>query len=1413
MVLTGNEPMGLVLIGHLAITMSESSNGGSNSEPQQRSTSRFESRWHLIAAGLSNLWRFGDLELPAASGRLLLRGPNGTGKTTALEALAPYLLDLNAARMSAGKARTTTLSSLMREGAGGKRRQAYAWLTFAEGHEGVWSFGVRIQYSDGAAPPIKAVPFCVRGRPLHELRLYGPGRSALTIEQFTAAVVACDGQVFKDDDAYIRHLASRVFNTPNPEDVVTLATRLREVRNPTMLGDVSPQAAATALRESLPGVAEDVITATAEALAESDATRAAFKRDSDAAEVLAGFRDDWCAHATDVVTGAYESARAAADVLRSQTARLKTLESAMESAATEATAAKERAALLDRDIETARTTLLALENLPAYRDAGRLKDLKEAADAKQRTATTAGQAMQSLAQSTAQGCTTLARTLEDLREDLEEQRNTIKATDSTADDGMPLLAWTIQPRAQLRAGKLVVDPGPAIVIHGDVAGVQRSASVWRSVAQQHAQRSANATLSLTDYKTVDTLQKYAAEREKKALDAEGAAEAAAVKAASAEAEAQTAARDLVEAMRTWTLTHPLLTAARSPIQDVEAMVDAPLSAWSVDDVDQLRGEEASQVLASCESWARRAIAHAENLAGDLRAQSKQQIAGARKLRDEAHLLREEAIALRSGRLLPLPRPSWAGEGDDTIALGAALDWQADFEDPRARALLEAAIAASGLLGAHLTHDGAATRYWRLEPTGPVVGRNLSTLIAVDHEHPLASIAAAALARVEITESAHAATDERTTPLSLCIGLDGTFSAGVLRGRVPGADDSTSLPTASHIGARQRRAAALARADWLDEQATELEGQAAIHDATAGQLRVQADDISAQAKTVPSREALRAAESHRVALSRLARESRDNALTLQRESARATSDFEREYEAWSQRTRNRGLPAGLDDLKHVEADGKAREATLRMAAALLAGKLADRLDRVLARHDPDETSRTLTRIESDAQDAFRRAAEAEVEVQTLEEMAGVEIADVLRRHQKTQNDLSALQRNVQPAQEEMLRTAQASAQATSHYFEGERKLREEAKPNVTRQFGALCDLLSVPGVQDAVLDGPRIDDDDALLKQVEAALRGRRTLKVKSVLQRADEARTQLAGIWALDPGENHRELLTYVLTYRDEMYTPIAAAAHADTLRVRAERALAESEERALREFVIGRLPGAIRNAWVRLHDWIRDVNRKMRAAEASSGVGVQVHASLRDDLPPAVRTVYELSCKKSAIERSSEDEGRLAAALQSLLAVEGESMQQRVAVAVDIREWVEVHYEVTRPGGKTQRWNSRTGLSGGERRLVVLAPMLAAVAAAYDGFGPKALRLVTLDEVPAEVDDRGREGLARYIAELDLDLICTSYLWDGCPGAWDGIDAHDLEAGADGTVVAFPMLVRGTSRIPEVTGTDGKLLPMDRLS
>lgn len=311
--------------------------------PPSGNRARFGGRWRLVGAGLSDVWRYGDLDLPAPSGRLLMRGPNGTGKTTALEALWPYVLDLNSAKLGAGKARFTSLKLLMSEGAASKRRYGYVWLTFAApdtvattpttsaeddldcggDHSGggdlgtepaLFTYGVRLQYYEGASPPVKPIGFTVPGRPLHTMPLHGEHGSALELEQFTELVTAAGGQVFTDDDdAYVDDLARTVWGT-TASQLRTLAGRLREVRNPSLLGDVSPAGAAEALRASLPSVDPAVLAATAEALDASNTTGEAFARDSEAAATLEQFAEFWAAHATDVVRHAHEAAVEAATV-------------------------------------------------------------------------------------------------------------------------------------------------------------------------------------------------------------------------------------------------------------------------------------------------------------------------------------------------------------------------------------------------------------------------------------------------------------------------------------------------------------------------------------------------------------------------------------------------------------------------------------------------------------------------------------------------------------------------------------------------------------------------------------------------------------------------------------------------------------------------------------------------------------------------------------------------------------------------------------------------------------------------------------------------------------------------------------------------------------------------------------------
>ena len=50
-------------------------------------------RWKLSRAGIINVYQYADETLHFGDGRLLLRGVNGSGKSTAMNMLLPFLLD------------------------------------------------------------------------------------------------------------------------------------------------------------------------------------------------------------------------------------------------------------------------------------------------------------------------------------------------------------------------------------------------------------------------------------------------------------------------------------------------------------------------------------------------------------------------------------------------------------------------------------------------------------------------------------------------------------------------------------------------------------------------------------------------------------------------------------------------------------------------------------------------------------------------------------------------------------------------------------------------------------------------------------------------------------------------------------------------------------------------------------------------------------------------------------------------------------------------------------------------------------------------------------------------------------------------------------------------------------------------
>ena len=1391
--------------------------------PPSGNTDRFGGRWRLVGAGLSNVWRYGDLDLPAASGRLLLRGPNGTGKTTALEALWPYLLDLNAAKLAAGKARPTTLKLLMSEGAPAKgRRYGYLWLSFAAPagepaaaavkeatpEDEVVSFGVRLQYSPSSTPAVRVVPFTVPGRPLKELALRAPSGAALEHEEFSARVEAVGGQVFQDPDDYVEHLAARIWSTTAGE-LRELASRLREVRNPTLLGDVSPAAAADALRQSLPGVAGDVLTATADALAESDTTREAFERDEHAAAVLAEFARVWTGHVVDVTRAAYTAAREAAGDARArqqQVQKRTSLLNQAKSAAEQATADVQR---LDADHRAAMAAARAIEISDAYKAHGRVTDLRKRLKAEQVAASSSLSTLDTAATQARTQTKNSQEAVDEIIADLAELAADAESvgTPPTALDA--LLAHHARARITRSVADRVIDPGPGITLTHDRFGLQQLATAWKASAQAHRSAADKAALVLRDYTPVAAAAETAKTADRKASGAEATYDEASQAADRATTEARTAARQTLAAVAQWALDHAHLRG----LPNDPALSPHEHPVWDADDVDALSGAEPAAVRDQLNAWADQAVRAGEALAAVHEGAAKDHLAAAAHLDATAAQHRADARRLRSGQLLPLPRPDWAGPGDDGTALGALLEWRPglDHTDEQ-QALIELALASAGVLGAHLHTGGAITNAWHISPVGTPTEQNLTAVLDVAPEHPHADLARAVLARIALTDSAVGSPDAA----ALVIGRDGTFAVGPLSADPTAAlaTAGDAIPAASHIGARTRLARARAKAVELDATAQELEDSAEDERRSAADRRQRRDTVRSETKSFPPRDEVTKTEAERAHTAKEAHRLQGAAHTLREHADEAAVEHTSLHTAWAMRARSLGMPTDHDELTALDSNGRAHAEKLNTCAHRLINRLLPKLDRaVSALPDETELATHLSDLQHAAQTAHTTVLETQAELTELQSQGDADNA--VFRFETATAQAEQLSAQLDTGREKVTTAEKQLSTCESELSTAQQQLTE-ARPRQTSTEAHLAALLAWTPIAQALeadafrsARGARPADvpgtGQELIDTVEGLLARRPTSSKKTLGERYDEVRAEIAQSWTIardDPPTGLDELDTFVLTHAETHYDPLIAAARAQTLAARAKRALDDAEAAALRDFVIGRLPAAIGTAWTALMDWKKSVNAKMRTAQASSGVGVQVHIGLREDLDAATRTVYELSCQVGDAVRTEAQREQVGQALQSLLAAsDGSTMTERLAASVDIRDWVDVHYLVERPGpggtSVTRRWGSRTGLSGGERRLVVLAPMLAAIAANYDRFPATGLRMVPLDEVPAEVDERGREGLARYLAALDLDILCTSYLWDGAPGAWDGIDAHDLEAGADGTVVAFPMLIRGLQPLP----------------
>ncbi|MBO0856542.1 MAG: endonuclease, partial [Nocardia sp.] len=202
-------------------------------------------------AGIINLWDYRDQEFCFADGRLVLRGPNGSGKTKALEVLFPFVLDgrIEPRRLNpfAGEERTMKSNLLYRKQ---DSAYSYVWMEFARGRwddPEVVTVGIGMR-ATRASDKVTRWYFVADGRVGVDFSLIGPDDRPFTRKQL-AEQIGTDALTDRPVD-YRAAIDARMFGL-GQQRYDQLINLILTLRRPQLAKNLDPRGLSQALTDGL----------------------------------------------------------------------------------------------------------------------------------------------------------------------------------------------------------------------------------------------------------------------------------------------------------------------------------------------------------------------------------------------------------------------------------------------------------------------------------------------------------------------------------------------------------------------------------------------------------------------------------------------------------------------------------------------------------------------------------------------------------------------------------------------------------------------------------------------------------------------------------------------------------------------------------------------------------------------------------------------------------------------------------------------------------------------------------------------------------------------------------------------------------------------------------------------------------
>jgi energy-coupling factor transporter ATP-binding protein EcfA2 len=1345
------------------------------------------------------VYQYQDEVLDFADGRLLLRGVNGSGKSTAMNMLLPFLLEADVRKIDAAGEQRGVLRSWMLSDNDDTQRTGYLWIEFlrdtADGGVEHRTVGCGIR-ANRSTDRVTTWWFSTDRRAKIDFRLTEAD------VPFSAEVLRGElgarGAVFTSTAEYRAEIGRRFFGGTDPQAYFRL---LHQVRNP-RVGDRIDTDLPRTLREALPPVPEDAVSDAAQPLEDLEDHRRNVTDLATTAQALDGVVEVYADYARRVLTTAVEGAASAVDAARTAATRLER----DRAVAGRAVTAREDAtrAVGDLTDEHARATaerqgLVSLPEYSAHADLVRRRDELSRADATAATLEAVQERARARTTTAADAVGAARGQLESDLVGIAEHLAAVATCARTAAAGPALSrlpdppALVTEPRHDEAGGSTVDVPEDSSDPTEDLAtalvGVGDGLRAHRATVRGLRERAGAAD---RESATADRADAEAAEARDRADEA---AEQADVARRAARAAADEHA-DAVVAWRERLAAHLAAVPAAEP-----GGPSGWLAAPAPDDAeDHGPGDDLRARADALVGAARR---RSDDAAGALAAARSRATTAVERAADEVEELRAEYARVEAAGELPLPREPWRSDADtdDAVLFASVVDFAEDLDDA-ARAGLEAALEASGLLAARVCADGALRGEGGELLVSAASGRGPATGGLARWLTPVAGTVP-----VEVVAGVLAAVGDEPGSVSggLWVGHDGSFGAGPLRGR-------HTKPAAEHVGTGARAQARQRRLAELADQAGLAQERLAVARAVSAALDEHAEALRVLMRELPPTRAVDDAVSTATGATRYAEQAQGRSAERAAAAAEARRRADEAVALLQQEASDAGLPTDPSRLEELlEAVGDAERALASVESATERGRRSGRAWREAIAGWEREVAELGPAV-ADHRAAAGHAAAVRTELETVEASLGEEPAKVAARVGELDEHLREVAGRLETAREEQT-TATVAVREAELRVESARETLTERETAATAGRARLVEAVEVPGLlaaaerssTESAQDGAngtlaRADaangplapdeggpDDDGgapepvpttpatvdgareLVEALRARIPAPRAQVSEDALEKAlRSTRDHLASGWDIESrrGADGAPLAVHVT---GPSRAVLAQMVHRVAVqRRRATSLLSAHQDQALRNLLHGRIAREVADALFAARELVQRINGILRGVTSSQGIGVRLDWRPRSDLDPETATALELLGKHPDLRTPDEDD-RVREAVKGLVEQARNqdpeaSYRTVIGEVLDYRTWHEMRIYLRRPGRSDELLTRRTTLSEGEKKLVTVLPMAsaaAASAAAHDPHGVGAPRLVLLDDAFAKVSEDNHAKLFGLLVDLDVDFVVTSErLW-----------------------------------------------------